>query len=156
MINKKLDSSEINKIVIRSANLEDAPSILSIYEYYVKKTFSTFETETPSKKEMNKRIKELKTKNMPILVATKNDVILGYAYVTAFRQRWGYRFAVEDSVFVDQNYLRLGIGKLLISNLINETKKAGFMQIIAVIGDSNNTASIEFHKKFWNLVTKIK
>jgi len=82
----------------------------------------------------------------PYLVADIDGAVMGYAYAGPYRTRPAYRFSVEDSVYVDPKAQRLGIGRILLDRLIVESEKRAFRQMIAVIGDSNQTPSIELHR----------
>ena len=70
----------------------------------------------------------------------------GYAYAASYRPRAAYRYSVEDSIYVAQDAHRRGIGRVLLKQLIAECAKRGFRQMIAVIGDSAQTPSIELHR----------
>ena len=84
----------------------------------------------------------------PYLVAEAAGRVLGYAYVSAYRPRPAYRFSVENSVYIDQEARRGGIGSALLPVLIERCAARGYRQMIAVIGDSANAASIGLHAKF--------
>jgi phosphinothricin acetyltransferase len=73
-------------------------------------------------------------------------VLVGYAYAGPYRPRLAYRFSVEDSIYVDPGAHRKGIGRALLSRLIEESERRGYRQMIAVIGDSAQTPSIELHR----------
>ena len=95
---------------------------------------------------MIERMKRLLDGNFPYIVAESDGAVVGYAYAALYRTRPAYRFSVEDSVYVDPKAQRLGIGRILLDRLIVESEKRGFRQMIAVIGDSNQTPSIELHR----------
>ena len=82
---------------------------------------------------------------MPYLVAIEGERVLGYAYAAPYRPRPAYRYTVEDSVYVCADSARRGIGAALLERLILASERAGARQMIAVIGDSANTASIHLH-----------
>jgi len=82
----------------------------------------------------------------PYLVAETGGAIAGYAYAGSYRPRPAYRFSVEDSIYVDPKAQRRGIGRLLLAHLIEECERRGFRQMIAVIGDSAQTPSIELQR----------
>ena len=71
---------------------------------------------------------------------------MGYAYASVYRPRVAYRFTVEDSVYLHPEHLRKGLGRLLLSTVIAECEQLGYRQMIAVIGDSDNSASIGLHQ----------
>jgi phosphinothricin acetyltransferase len=82
----------------------------------------------------------------PYLVAEVGNALVGYAYAGAYRPRRAYRFSVEDSIYVDAAAHRKGVGRTLLTHLIEEAERRGFRQMIAVIGDSNQAPSIELHR----------
>ena len=82
----------------------------------------------------------------PYLAAESDGALLGYAYAGLYRTRPAYRFSVEDSIYIDPKAQRRGVGKALLARLIVESERRGFRQMIAVIGDSAQTASIELHR----------
>jgi phosphinothricin acetyltransferase len=85
---------------------------------------------------------------LPYLVVEQGGVVLGYAYASAYRPRPAYRFTVEDSIYVDPEYAGRGCGRLLLAGLIEDCERGPWRQMIAVIGDSGNTASIRLHRHF--------
>lgn len=82
----------------------------------------------------------------PYLVATIDGTIVGYAYASAYRARPGYRFAVENSVYVSPAAQGKGVGKALLGRLIDECTALGYRQMIAVIGNLGNSGSIALHR----------
>jgi phosphinothricin acetyltransferase len=137
----------MTSVSIRSARLDDIPVITAIYAHAVTHGTASFELEPPSETEMHARMKALLDGNFPYLIAeTENGDVAGYAYAALYRTRPAYRFSVEDSVYVDPKAHRLGIGRILLGRLIVESEKRGFRQMIAVIGDSSQTPSIELHR----------
>ncbi|MDV7340661.1 N-acetyltransferase family protein [Terasakiella sp. A23] len=138
----------MTNIHIRTAEKSDLPDILDIYSYYIKETVITFEEIIPDLAEMERRFDEIATLNMPYLVCVLNGQIVGYAYGGAFRTRVAYRFSVEHSIYLAKDAQGHGIGSKLMQALITELEKRNIRQLIAVIGDSKNEASIALHKKF--------
>ena len=104
------------EIVIRVAALDDAEELLEIYAPYVRETAITFEYEVPSPEEFRERIAHTLEK-YPYLVAEHDGKIVGYAYVSPFKERAAYAWAVETYLYVDQYCTRMGIGKKLPSAL---------------------------------------
>ena len=107
---------------------------------------ASFELEPPSEAEMAARMKALLDGKFPYFVAELDNAIVGYAYASLYRTRPAYRFTVEDSVYVDPAAQRRGIGKALLEKLIEDCTALGFRQMIAVIGDSDQAASLGVHK----------
>jgi phosphinothricin acetyltransferase len=130
----------------RPATPADNPAITRIYAHAVRHGTASFELEPPAEQEMLQRQRALLDGGYPYLAAEIDGVLAGYAYAGAYRARPAYRFSVEDSVYVDPAMHKRGIGRLLLSKLIEEAERRGFRQMIAVIGDSAQTPSIELHR----------
>jgi L-amino acid N-acyltransferase YncA len=130
---------------IRAATETDIAEIQSIYAHHVLTGAGTFEEVPPSVEEMADRVARVLQRGWSWLVATDATGVLGYAYYTQFRDRSAYRFCAEDSVYVREDVRGQGVGKALVARLIDEAAAAGMRQIIAVIGDSENTGSIGVH-----------
>ncbi len=133
-------------VTIRQACLADIPAITRIYAHAVLNGTATFELEPPDEAEMTRRMTALLDGRFPYLAAETGGTLAGYAYASLYRTRPAYRFTVEDSIYVDPNIHRRGVGRALLKRLIEESEQRGFRQIIAVIGDSAQTASIEVHR----------
>jgi L-amino acid N-acyltransferase YncA len=84
---------------------------------------------------------------LPYLVAAIDEEVVGYAYASPYRARSAYRFSIENSVYVDHRRHRAGIGRTLLSALIARCEGGGWRQMVAVIGDSANIASIALHER---------
>jgi phosphinothricin acetyltransferase len=132
-------------ITIRPVNASDIPAITRIYAHAVLHGTASFEIEPPDEAEMARRMQALLTHNYPYIVAESTGAIAGYAYAGAYRARPAYHWSVEDSVYVAPHSHRRGIGLLLLRALVDIAEARGFRQMIAVIGDSAQTASIALH-----------
>lgn len=130
---------------IRAATEADIADIQSIYAHHVLNGTGTFDEEPPSVEEMADRFAKVGGHGWSWLVATDATGVLGYAYYTQFRDRSAYRYCVEDSVYVREDVRGQGVGKALVAQLIEDATAAGMRQMIAVIGDSENTGSIGVH-----------
>ncbi len=124
---------ETEKIEIRTAKEADAGALLAIYAPYVEQTAITFEYEVPTVSEFQARIRHTLEKN-PYLVAEKRGRILGYAYVSPFKERAAYDWAVETSIYVDKAVKHSGIGGKLHAALEQVLKKMGILNMEACIG----------------------
>ena len=136
----------MSSFAIRPATADDIPAITEIYAHAVNFGTASFELEPPTQDEMLARWQALAGGNFPYLVADADGMIAGYAYAGPYRTRPAYRFTVEDSVYVNPQAHRQGVGRTLLDRLIVESEKRGFRQMIAVIGDSAQTPSIELHR----------
>ena len=130
---------------IRDANEADLPEIQAIYAHHVLTGTGTFEEVPPSVEEITERFLAATGRGWVWLVATDATGVLGYAYYTQFRDRSAYRFAAENSVYIREDVRGQGVGKLLVSRLVEVAEARGFRQMIAVIGDSENAGSIGVH-----------
>ena len=120
-------------------------AVTAIYGNAVLNGTGTFELVPPDVDDMTTRHARITAGGYPYLVAADADGPVGFAYAFAYRDRPAYRFTVEDSVYVREGAQGRGIGKLLIGALVAQTTALGFRQMVAVIGDSDNTASIRLH-----------
>lgn len=134
-------------LIIRDSTPEDLPAIHAIYDYYVRHGTASFELEPPSVDEMRARREAVLARQLPYLVAESDGDILGYAYATPYRPRPAYRYTVEDSVYVKHGIAGRGIGKRLLAELIERCTAGGWRQMLAVVGDSRNAASISLHAR---------
>jgi L-amino acid N-acyltransferase YncA len=136
----------MSSISLRSATPGDIPAITRIYAHAVRHGTASFEVEPPDEAEMAHRFEALVRGGYPYLVAEEDGAILAYAYAGPYRARPAYRFSVENSIYVDEAAQRRGVGRTLLARLIEEAAARGFRQMIAVIGDSAQTPSIELHR----------
>jgi L-amino acid N-acyltransferase YncA len=132
-------------VSVRAAGAADIPAITRIYADAVSHGTATFEIEPPDEAEMARRQRALLAKSYPYLVAEHAGAVAGYAYAGPFHVRAAYCWSLEDSIYVAPDFQRRGIGRLLLARLIADAETLGFRQMIGVIGDSANTASIALH-----------
>lgn len=121
------------------------PAVTAIYAEAVTHGLATFELKPPDVAEMTRRRAALAAEGLPHLVAEFDGRIAGYAYAGAYRPRPAYRFAVEDSVYVDPGLRGRGVGRALLEGLIAACEALGKRQMVAVIGDKDNAGSIGLH-----------
>lgn len=130
---------------IRAATRSDIPEIQSVYAYHVLNGVGTFEESPPSVEEMLERHTKILGSGGSFIVAADETGILGYAYFNQIRDRSAYRFTAEDSIYVREDVRGQGVGKALVAQLLVDAERAGYRQMVAVIGDSENTGSIGVH-----------
>ena len=135
----------MNDVSIRTATSADIPAITRIYAHAVTYGTASFELEPPGPAEMARRQQALLARNFPYIVADLADAVVGYAYAGPYRDRRAYDWCVEDSLYIAPEFHRRGIGRLLLMRLVADSEARGFRQMIGVIGDSANTASIAVH-----------
>ena len=131
---------------IRDVTPEDMDRISEIYAHYVLNTVITFEADPPDAAEMARRIASIQAGGFPYLVAEKASTVVGYAYAAPYRTRHAYRFTVEDTVYLDPSATGKGLGKRLLSDIIDVCTAKGFRQMIGIVAGHENAASINLHK----------
>ncbi len=131
---------------LRDACADDARAIQKIYATHVLTGLSSFEEVPPDAAEMAQRIVTIQEQGLPYIVADANGRLGGYAYASPFRTRSAYRYTVEDSVYIANDALRRGLGRTLLTEVISRCSAAGFRQMVAVIGGSDNHGSIGLHE----------
>lgn len=131
----------------RAALPADIDAIQAIYAHHVAGGCATFELEAPSVEQMRRRYDALVQAGFPFLVAEAGSRVVGYAYAGPYRERPAYRHTVEDSIYLSPTAMGQGIGTRLLQALVDECKRIGLRQVVAVIGDSANAASIGLHRK---------
>ena len=130
---------------VRASEERDLAAIAAIYAHHVLHGLATFEIEPPDAAEMARRRAHVLALGLPYLVAEQNGRVAGYAYAAPHRERPAYRYTLEDSIYIDRDRLGHGAGRVLLEALIAACAQAGYRQLIAVIGDSANAASIGLH-----------
>lgn len=133
-------------LVLRDCTPDDIAAITAIYRPAVLDGRASFETEPPDETEMARRRQALVAGGHPYLVAVLDDQAVGYAYAGPYRTRPAYRNTVENSVYVDGRFQRRGIARALLDAVIEAAAARGFRQMVAIIGDSGNAASIRLHE----------
>ena len=131
---------------IRPALEPDATAVATIYAYHVAHGTASFDTEPRSEEETAARIAQCEAKGWPFLVAARDGRVVGYAYATQFRDRPAYSSTCENSIYVAPGNMGQGIGTRLLSSLVEACERAGFRQMIAVVGGAE-PASIAIHLK---------
>jgi L-amino acid N-acyltransferase YncA len=133
-------------MLVRTATPGDAEALAAIYGHHVLHGFGTFEEEPPSAREMERRRAQIAERGLPYLVAEDAGRVLGFAYAAHFRLRAAYRYTVEDSVYVAPDAIGRGVGRAVLGGVLAACEALGVRQVVAVIGDSGNAASIGLHR----------
>jgi len=131
---------------LRCATEADMEGVQRIYGDHVTHGLASFEESPPDLEEMLARFRNLKHHSFPYIVAEQTGEIRGYAYAGPYRTRSAYRFTIENSVYVDRACAGRGIGRALLTRLIEDCEKGPWRQMIAIIGNSGNTASTALHQ----------
>jgi L-amino acid N-acyltransferase YncA len=132
--------------LIRPATSADSEALAAIYGHHVLHGFGTFEEVPPSPTEMDERRRNVVVHGLPYLVAEDAGRVLGYAYAAPFRARAAYRYTVEDSIYIAPDAQGQGIGRALLSAVLEHCERLGLRQVLAVIGDSENAGSVGLHR----------
>jgi L-amino acid N-acyltransferase YncA len=135
----------VHEVRLRPAEAADALSIATIYQEAVLHGTASFELEPPSGAEMARRMASLLDGGYPYIVAVTGRQLLGYAYAGPYRTRPAYRYTVEDSVYLAAEARGRGIGSRLLERIVADSAAGGWRQMVAIIGDSANLASIALH-----------
>lgn len=126
----------------------DIPAITAIYAVEVTDLVNTYEYDVPGVAEMTRRMHDILGRGFPYIVALVDGAVAGYAYANTYRSRVAYQWTVENSVYVDAAYQGRGVGSALMQGLIDACTQRGYRQMVAVIGEPSNAASIRLHERF--------
>jgi phosphinothricin acetyltransferase len=133
--------------LVRAAVPADLGAVAVIYAHYVTATVVTFEEDPPSAGQWRQRMDAVTGRELPFLVAEQDGAVLGYAYASPWRPRPAYRHTVEDTVYLSPGHTGRGLGRALLSALLSGCEQAGARQVIAVIADSGDGASVALHRR---------
>lgn len=120
---------------IREAVERDAAVIASIYNQGIEDRGATFETQSPTADDMAARITD--REQYPMLVITEGDVVLGWAGLSPYRPRECYAGIAEFSIYLDRMARGRGLGRLLLTSLIDLARKRGRWKLVSRIFPSN-------------------
>ncbi|WP_114390002.1 GNAT family N-acetyltransferase [Notoacmeibacter marinus] len=136
-------------ITIRPFEPDDIEAIAAIYGEHVRSGFGSYELEAPTPAELRTRFERLVAEDFPFRIACDSDgTLVGYAYAGPYHTRPGWRFTLEDAIYIAANRMGEGIGNALLLDLIREAEAGPWRQMVAVIGDSaNNKASVALHAR---------
>ncbi len=137
-------------VIVRPSGDADISAMLAIYLHHIRTGVDpaySGEFETPDADDLKRRRKSMHRRKMPHIVAQEHGILLGYAYAVPFRKRPAYRYCVKHSIYVHHEHLHRGLGRKLMTALIDACAAAGFRQMIGYI-DSANVASLAIHEKY--------
>jgi phosphinothricin acetyltransferase len=126
----------------------DLAAIAEIYAHYVTGSVATFELDPPDAQEWLRRFTAITDADLPFLVTDRDGVVAGYAYCGPWKTRPAYRATVEDSVYVAPWARGTGCGAELLAALLDACRHLGIREVIAVIADSGDPASVALHRRF--------
>ena len=133
--------------IVRASTDADIVEITAIYGHHVLHGTASFETTAPEPGEIAQRRQAVLERGLPYLVAEIGGSVAGFAYAGTYRPRPAYRFTVENSVYLRPGQEGRGLGRALMSDVLRRCEQGPWRQMIAVIGDSSNQASIRLHEK---------
>ncbi len=133
--------------ILRPFAWSDIPAITAIYRHYVDNSAITFDTEAPGEAAIAEKYAGLVKLGHPLIIAERAGKVAGYAYASLYRPRAAYRFTCEDSIYLDPAETGKGLGRLLLTELLDQSKAFGFKQMLAVI-TADTANSIAIHEKF--------
>ncbi|HZK92074.1 MAG TPA: GNAT family N-acetyltransferase [Stellaceae bacterium] len=133
------------ELLVRPSRDEDVAAIAAVYAHHVLHGLASFEEAPPGEAEMARRRAELVARDFPYFVAERAGTVVGYCYAGPYRARIGYRFSVEDSIYIAAGEVGRGIGRALLARVIERSTELGYRQMVAVIGGSETVASIRLH-----------
>ncbi len=142
-----MESEVESAIRVRDAATADMAAVQAIYAYHVLHGSASFEETPPSVDDMVGRRDAVLKAGLPYLVAELQGHVVGYAYATPYRPRPAYRHTIEDSIYVEHGLNRLGIGRALLVELIQRCEQGPWRQMLAVVGNSENTGSLALHER---------
>lgn len=134
-------------VSIRPFQPEDTQAILDIINYNILHSTALYDYNVRTLEQQKNIIEDKLAKNFPVIVAIIENQVVGFGMYSEFRFREAYKFTVEHSVYVNENFHGKGIGKLLLQELISLAKQQKLHTMIAVI-DAENESSVTFHEKF--------
>ena len=120
------------------------PAVAAIYGHHVVYGVASYDTEAPTAAAMRGKLEAVQAAGWPWLVIEHDGSVAGYAYATQIRDRAGYRYTAEDSIYVAADHVRRGLGRQLLIELLIQCEAFGFRQMIAVIGGAE-PGSIALH-----------
>ncbi|WP_159023817.1 GNAT family N-acetyltransferase [Formosa sp. L2A11] len=135
------------KLKIREAEEKDVNDILDILNYEILNSTVLYDYKERTFEQQLKWFKQKEADKMPVLIAENENGVIGFGTYGIFRPWDAYLFSIEHSIYVNNNSRGIGIGKQLLSKLIELAKEQKYHTMIAGV-DSSNEGSVEFHKKF--------
>lgn len=135
------------EIKIRRAENKDINEILEIVNYEILNSVVLYDYKARTYDQQFRWFEQKTADGMPVIVAENNNKVVGFGTYGIFRPWEAYQFSVEHSIYVNKNSRGTGIGRLILSELIEMAKEGGYHTMIAGV-DGSNERSFEFHKKF--------
>jgi L-amino acid N-acyltransferase YncA len=133
---------------IRPAERADMADVREIYNYYVTNSVVTFDEKRWTHAQWVEKFDYLRKLGLPFLVAVSpSGQILGYGLVSPWTGKSGFRYTVENSIYLGQAATGKGLGRALLEALITACEELGIREMVAVISDKGADASIALHER---------
>ncbi|WP_152362628.1 GNAT family N-acetyltransferase [Microlunatus speluncae] len=143
----RYSETKIGSVRVRDAAPGDLDTVTEIYAHYVQRTTATFEIVPPSRQDWSQRFWTVAAAGLPFLVAELDQTVVGYAFCSRWKLRAAYRQTVEDSIYVAPGATGHGVGHALLTTLITNCTAATVRELIAVIVDTGEPASLSLHRR---------
>jgi L-amino acid N-acyltransferase YncA len=140
-----IETPHAPECLVRPSTSADIPAVTAIYAKFVATSTATFEIVAPDEPEMSRRRRAVLDRDLPYLVAELEGYVVGFCYASQFRPREGYRYTVEDSIYVRADCIGHGVGKMLLAELISECQAKGCHSMVACICGVN-VPSVALHE----------
>ena len=135
-----------NKVILRDATASDLPAINDIFNHYVRNCTCAWSDEPTTLQERAEWFDSHGSRH-PIIVAQRGAEVVGWGSISPFHHRSGYRFTVEDSLYIRPDSQGQGIGKMLLAELIVRAKTLDYHSVMALIS-ADQGPSLALHAKF--------
>ena len=136
---------------------DDIKNVLEIYNYHINNGFGNFEEKPLTYKSFNRICKNILHNKLPFIVCWKNKKLIGFTYLSNFRNKSGYKFSYENSVYVHHEHMGTGVGNELLTKLIESSSKNTNIKTIIAVIEANSKPSIKIHKKNgFNMIGTLK
>jgi phosphinothricin acetyltransferase len=133
-------------MAVGPAGPDDLAAVARIYSRYVTDSVVTFDETPPTIADWMNKLDTLRELKLPFLVARDGATVLGYAYAAPWRPKPAYRYSVEDSIYLAPQGMGRGLGRILLSGVLDGCAAAGIRTVVAVITDAGNPASVALHR----------
>jgi L-amino acid N-acyltransferase YncA len=134
-------------VTVRVAVPGDLAAVAAIYRPYVESSVITFETDPPDAAAWRERFDAVTARGLPFLVAESDGVVVGYAYTGPWKERAAYRHTAENAIYLSPAFRGRGAGTTLLLALLQASARAGVHEVVAVIADTGDPASVHLHER---------
>lgn len=132
--------------MIRPIRIEDAAAVAAIYNHYIEHSTATFDTEPLSDRQMLSRLEAIVGRRPGYVSLSEAGEFQGYAYAHPWKEKAAYRYTLETTIYLAPWFVGQGIGRALLSHLVEGCRREGYRSLIACI-TQGNVASEVLHRK---------